>query len=201
MSKVVKINKAKTMPTPASTSVAVGVYPFPSGTILAQTLGAFLARPMPYALEVEAWEKVYARDAEISKMDAEIRDQSETLERLRRMMGGKLPTDGTYDLSFIAGGDLNREINEGLQAVATDIHRRPDIDEARKLAITIKAEPSENSAAVKWAYEVRPTLAKAEGGGVAYIDKDGKLVPPESVTANQIMLPLSQTGGQTRATA
>lgn len=169
-------------------------YPFPSGTILAKALAGILAQPIPYVLEVLAWEAVYARDVEIAKMDAEIKDQAETLERLRRLLGGRLPTDGTYDVSFIAGGDLVQQINEGLQAMASDVHRRAGIEEARKLAVTVKGEPSENSAAVKWSYEVKVSLAKAEGGGVVYIDKDGRLCPPESVTADQIMLPLDQTG-------
>jgi len=169
-------------------------FPFPSGMIPAKALAGILAQPIPYVLEVLAWDAVYARDAEIAKMDAEIKDQAETLERLRRLLGGRLPTDGTYDVSFIAGGDLVQQINEGLQAMASDVHRRAGIEEARKLAVTVKGEPSENSAAVKWSYEVKVSLAKAEGGGVAYIDKDGRLCPPESVTADQIMLPLDQTG-------
>ncbi len=104
---------------------------------------------MPFQFEVEAWFEVYARDARIDSLDAELKDQAETLERLRRLLGGRLPTDGTYDVSFIAGGDLVQQINEGLQAMASDVHRRAGIDEARKLAVTIKGEPSENSAAVK----------------------------------------------------
>lgn len=169
-------------------------FPFPNGVIPADEVAAFLAWPVPYGFEVLAWQTVYARDAEITKMDAEIKDTSETLERLRRLLGGRLPTDGTYDVSFIANGDLVQQINEGLQSMASDVHRRAGIEEARKLAVTVKGEPSENSAAVKWTYEVKVSLAKAEGGGVAYIDKDGKLCLPESVTANQIMLPLDQTG-------
>lgn len=189
MSKVVKLNKGK-----KSVPMPVEVFPFPMGTILARDISVTLGWPMPYALEVAAWSKIYAQNDEIARMDAEIKDQAETLERLRRLLGGRLPTDGTYDVSFIAGGDLVQQINEGLQAMASDIHRRAGIDEARKMAIAIKAEPSENSAAVKWAYEVKVSLAKAEGGGVAYIDKDGKLCPPESITASQIMLPMDQTG-------
>lgn len=173
--------------------------PFPFGTIKHRTIAEQMAWTPPYALEVLAWFEVYARDGEISAMSSELIDQAETLERLRRLLGGRLPTDGTYDVSFIAGGDLVQQINEGLQAMATDIFRRAGIDEPRKLAINIKGEPSENSAAVKWGYEVKVSLAKAEGGGVAYIDKTGRLCSPDAVTANQIMLPLDQTGGQTKA--
>lgn len=195
MSKVVKINKPKEKAkTPKDQRFSWPTFPFPNGVIPAEELAGFLSWPFPYGFEVLAWSEVYARDAEIAKMDAEIKDQAETLERLRRLLGGRLPTDGTYDVSFIGCGDLVQQINEGLQSMASDIHRRSGIEEARKLAVTVKGEPSENSAAVKWSYEVKVSLAKAEGGGVAYIDKDGKLCPPESVTANQIMLPLDQTG-------
>lgn len=176
-------------------------YPFPSGTILAGEVAASLGWPMPYALEVAAWDEVYVQGAIIAGLTSSLADQAETLERLRRLLGGRLPTDGTYDVSFIAGGDLVQQINEGLQAMATDIFRRAGIDEPRKLAINIKGEPSENSAAVKWGYEVKVSLAKAEGGGVAYIDKSGKLCPPESVTADQIMLPLDRTDTKTKAAA
>lgn len=196
MSKVLKINKAK-----KAAAIPFEVFPFPNGVIPAGEIIRAMAWPLPYGFEVRAWEEVCARDADISNMDAELKDQAETLERLRRLLGGRLPTDGTYDVSFIAGGDLVQQINEGLQAVASDIHRRAGIDEARKIAISIKAEPSENSAAVKWGYEVKVSLAKAEGGGVAYIDKDGRLCPPEGVTADQIMLPMDQTGKTTKAAA
>ena len=191
-----KVYKMKGKSKPATTMIPVPVepYPFPNGTILADEIAPVMAWPIPYALEVLAWEAVSARDTIITGLTSSLADQAETLERLRRLLGGRLPTDGTYDVSFIAGGDLVQQINEGLQSMASDVHRRASIEEARKLAVTVKGEPSENSAAVKWSYEVKVSLAKAEGGGVAYIDKDGKLCPPESVTADQIMLPLDQTG-------
>jgi hypothetical protein len=192
-------SKAKSKPVPPQVSAPLEIYPFPNGTILAGEVKPHLGWPMPYALEVVAWEEVYVLNATISGLTSKLSDQAETLERLRRLLGGRLPTDGTYDVSFIAGGDLVQQINEGLQAVASDIHRRAGIDEARKIAISIKAEPSENSAAVKWGYEVKVSLAKAEGGGVAYIDKDGRLCPPENVTADQIMLPLDQAGKPAKA--
>ncbi len=193
MSKVYKM-RGKSKPATTTFPVPVEFYPFPNGTILAGAIAPGIIGPIPFSFEVAAWFEVYARDVRLERLDAELKDQGETLERLRRLLGGRLPTDGTYDVSFIAGGDLVQQINEGLQAMASDVHRRAGIDEARKLAVTIKGEPSENSAAVKWTYEVKVSLAKAEGGGVAYIDKDGRLCTPESVTADQIMLPLDQTG-------
>ncbi|MGE4442743.1 MAG: hypothetical protein AB7D27_14840 [Desulfomicrobium sp.] len=199
MSKVVKINNPKDKAKRTKDKrLSWPTFPFPNGHIPAGWIFETW-QWMPYRLEVAAWETVYEKQAEIERMDAELKDQAETLERLRRLLGGRLPTDGTYDVSFIAGGDLVQQINEGLQAIASDIHRRASIEEARKLAVSVKGEPSENSAAVKWSYEVKVSLAKAEGGGVAYIDKDGKLCPPESVTANQIMLPLDQTGKPAKA--
>lgn len=160
----------------------------PNGSVLTAELGDFLSRPMPFPYEVAAWFEAYARVEEVNTLMAEFKDQAETLKRLRRLLGGRLPTDGTYDVSFIAGGDLVQQINEGLQAMASDIHRRSGISEARKLTVNVKAEPSENSAAVKWGYEVKATLAKAEGGGVAYLDKAGRLCAP--ATAEQVMLQL-----------
>jgi len=186
--------KAKKVSAPPQVSVPPGGLPVPLGTIPARDVVASMVWTMPYHYEVQNWRMAMDAMNDVLNQDRIIQDQNETLERLRRLLGGRLPTDGTYDVSFIAGGDLVQQINEGLQAVASDIHRRASIDEARKIAISIKAEPSENSAAVKWGYEVKVSLAKAEGGGVAYIDKDGRLCPPESVTAEQVMLPLDQAG-------
>lgn len=200
--KISYMNKGKGKPTaPKEVGHMWPLYPFPLGTIQAGEVAISLGWPMPYAYEVKNWWIAMDAMNDVLNQDRIIQDQNETLERLRRLLGGRLPTDGTYDVSFIAGGDLVQQINEGLQAVASDIHRRAGIDEARKIAISIKAEPSENSAAVKWTYEVKVSLAKAEGGGVAYIDKAGKLCPPESVTADQIMLPLDRTGTKTKAAA
>lgn len=196
MSKVVKLNKGKKVAV-----IPVEVFPFPMGTILAREIVTTFGWPMPYAFEVKNWQVAMDAMNDVLNQDRIINDQAETLERLRRLLGGRLPTDGTYDVSFIAGGDLVQQINEGLQAMASDIHRRTGIDEARKMAIAIKAEPSENSAAVKWAYEVKVSLAKAEGGGVAYLDKGGKLCPPEAVTVDQLMLPVDQTGKTEKAAA
>ena len=165
MSKVVKLNKGKKV-----VVTPVEVFPFPMGTIPHAIVAEDFWWPIPFIFEVRNWHLFLDARMDVMNQGKIIEDQDETLERLRRLLGGRLPTDGTYDVSFIAGGDLVQQINEGLQAVASDIHRRAGIDEARKIAISIKAEPSENSAAVKWGYEVKVSLAKAEGGGVAYID-------------------------------
>lgn len=105
--------------------------------------------PMPYGREVRLHQRVIDLHAELQHTREERDDALEIHERLRRLLGGRLPTDGTYDLSFIDGGELLRQVNEGLAVIASDIYRRTSIDEPRKLSIVVKGEPSENSAAVK----------------------------------------------------
>jgi hypothetical protein len=183
--------KGAEMAGPGSTDdvVLMNIASHPAGRPETPAFG--LAEPMPYPHEVQAWEAFFAAANHAADVEELLADSKETLERLRRLLGGRLPTDGTYDVSFVDGGELVRQINEGLQVMARDIHTRPQAEDGRKVSVTIKAEPSENSAAVKFGYEVNVKLAKGEGTGLAYIDAKGRLVQPENVSAEQIMLPLS----------
>ncbi len=146
--------------------------------------------PIPYEIEVRLQQRVMNLLNDLQNVREQLEDALEIHERLRRMLGGRLPTDGTYGVSFIDGGELSRQINEGLAVIASDIYRRTSIDEPRKLTVSIKGEPSENSSAVKWDYETTINLAKSKGNGIAYLDKDGKLQNPECVGVEQIMLPI-----------
>jgi hypothetical protein len=87
MPKVVAISKRT--PRPPQTRVdVIETYPMPNGSITASEVGAFLADPTPFLFEVVAWATAYARAKEIKSLQAEIADQAETLERLRRLLGG-----------------------------------------------------------------------------------------------------------------
>lgn len=142
-----------------------------------------LAEPMPYPVEVRACE---AYNSVLEAFD-ELQAKYEELSR-------KLVRSGAYSINDIGGGDLVREADEALAMVAGDIHRRGRAGEGRKVVITVKGDPAEHSAGVSWEFVVVPHLAKYEGGGTAYLDKNGKLCRPEDVGAEQIMLPLDQEG-------
>ena len=139
-----------------------------------------LAEPMPYPHEVRAWETHIVALETIERLKGEY---DELAQQLRRT--------GAYSINDIGAGDLVREADEAVALVATDIHKRGRTGEGRKVVITIKGEPAEGSAGIAWEFTVVPHLAKYEGGGVAYLDKNGRLVRPEDINAEQIMLPIS----------
>jgi hypothetical protein len=143
----------------------------------------------PYWTQLKQAEALRAEAAKlravIAKKDERILDLKKTLTRLQ--LQEEVP-GSRYTIHDVGAGDLVDQIEDALETVARDTHSRPQIGEPRKITVNIKAEMSEGGAAIKWAFATAVSLAKSEGGGVAFIDKDGRLMPPGAVQAEQLML-------------
>lgn len=177
------IKRAKKIAAEREELKAASEYPTPT---IGFVIPCDVAWPLPYPYEVAAWETVDRMRARIAALRDELVDLRYRLEDVEN---GREST--SYTIDDVGYGDLVDQINEALAVVASDIHRRGQIDEPRKISVAVKGEPSENSAAVAWTYEVTINLAKSKGGGTAYLDKEGRLQRPQDVGAEQIMLPVN----------
>lgn len=74
----------------------------------------------------------------------------------------------------IDAGELEREINQAIQACVEDIQRSEDLEEPRQVSATLKFTPTEGGQ-VKITYDVTPKLAKRKGEEQGYVDKQGYL--------------------------
>jgi len=126
--------------------------------------------------------------------NASLEEQVELLTVERNNLRSRLSAfgveDGLLTLDQIDDGDCLREINDRLQEMAHDIHKRGHVDKPRKIVATVIAEPGKESARVDIDYEVELKKPKSAGSGVGYLDARGNLVPAYS-DAEQYMLPVN----------
>ena len=131
-------------------------------------------------------------------LEEQVESLIEERDNLRARLSAFGVEDGFLTLDQIDGGDALREINDRLQEMAHDIHKRGHVDKPRKIVATIIGEPGKESARVDLDYEVEIKKPKCAGSGVGYLDAKGNLVPAYR-DAEQYMLPVK--GEENKAAA